>query len=306
VTQEEIIKKVVNAPDKWGVEGMTKDVIEISFRLTGDPWIDAGYAALWLFLRENHDNLEENPILDVDAHKLVGSKEEIETILNKAFEQIKSSEYIVKTGNKATIFNEKAQEWEQVDKIDFVPIVKALIVSGRLRVEYAECELPNEALERLKESGIKATIKEKDNKTYAYCSPPYIRSWIRVEVDASSQDRCLFCNRPATSRIHANNYPFLVTQGNWSNFYSFLNAGTSLCTLCELASVFAFKAVFFNIALRRPMQIFIGIPHASDIAELVSFWNSLRATALGTKLKTSGISNIFDKPYGVTPFLLTL
>ncbi len=272
-------------------------MMEVKFSYTGDPWIDAGIISFCDYIEDKEEVRKKLGIgFDKDNYVLSASTyDKIENFLKETFERIKNERYIQPTEKKVCIYNKGKGDFEFVGKINLVSIVGSLFSGGDLRPKYEKCDFPDKKYhmwENMKkeQKGVNFKI---DDKGRVYCSTPQY-NW-PFKPNLMPQEICAFCGSTnASSKVHSNNYPFLVPVKNWSNFYSNLSLELKMCTLCEIASLFAVIRVFYNIN-RRKKTFFMAIPHASSLNEIKEFWMDTK-DIIGGKL-LSEPSNIFDDGY---------
>lgn len=279
--------------------------IEIAFASTGDPWIDAGIVGffdellLWSSIPMQDIVRVDNDNFSIAAHTI----QDIEIFLNKAFEQMKSRNYVAPTGNKVLIFNKDKSDFEIVDKINLVSIVGVLLGgSGDLKPEYEKCDFPEHLRDRfdeLRKSNKKDKVEAKEKKIR--CSPPSFKNkWaysatLSVAQQKGNNNKCAFCGRDgADTNIHSNNYPFMVPAKNWSNFFSNQSLELKMCSVCEISSLFAATRIFYNWN-QINKTFFIAIPHDSNLEGIRDFWDSIKGCIELKTLRDN--SNIFSDGY---------
>lgn len=280
--------------------------VSYQFKFTGDPWVDAGVIGLWDYIEDKEGIASKfGVVLERNNYSLSApSSKEIEGLLQEVFERIKNNDYIQSSRNKTCIYNKAKDDFEIINKINLVNIVNSLfsIGAGASKPDYEKCQLPKDKYqewEKLREQHKGVDFKTND-KGLVYCSPPRCKwPFFKPNLAPQKQDICAFCGSAnASSDIHSNNYPFLVPVGNWSNFYSNLSLELKMCSLCEIASLFAVNKAFFNINWRKK-RLFIAIPHASSLPEIKEFWDDVKGIDKIRKLKIlTKTSNIFEEDEG--------
>ena len=286
-------------------EKKTKKQVTVELLRTGDPWIDCGTVVL--FHRVNSRIAAVPNGIDLQWHeqdkdKLVirgATYRVVEGFLKDIFEQVKSNLYVEKTGNNVCVFNEEKGQFQVVPKINLVGLVGFLFSGGDLKVKYHKKPLTQKLrkkLEKFKErySGQRKIEFKVDDKSRVYASSPHY-NWPykpRLEDETTS---CSFCGRTMPcADLHSNNYPFAVATAHFRNFFSNLKLEPKICSLCELASLLAVNAMFFNLSDRR-RRLFLAIPHAQSLDELYQFWRDIPPLLPVKPL--SQLSNILDEGY---------
>ncbi|MBT9145401.1 MAG: hypothetical protein DDT42_01272 [candidate division WS2 bacterium] len=276
---------------------------KVEFKYTDDSWIDAGIMGFWDYIEDEGIHQKFGVQINRDYYTISASAPgKIENFLKEIFERIKNRRYIQPTGNKVCIYNSGKDDFEVVDKLNLVNIAGALFSAGAggLKPNYGKAyDLPKEKQERwgiMKSERQKEKVDFKtDKKGCVYRSRPQYNWPFKPNLNPERKEICTFCGSSnASSNIHSNNYPFLVPVKNWSNFYSNLSLELKMCTLCEIASLFAVNRIFYNIN-RRKKTLFMAIPHASSLDEMDLFWRDTKEIIGGKRL--SEPSNIFDDGY---------
>jgi hypothetical protein len=282
--------------------------LHYQFKFTGDHWIDAGIIGFWDYIEGKEEIVSKfNVKLERGNYSISGqSSKEIEDFLVETLDEIKNNIYIQQSNNKVCIYGKANDDLEIINKINIVSIVRELfsIGAGASKPDYEKCQFPknkHQQWEKLKEQhkgqGVDFRINDKG---LVYCSPPKYRwPFFNPNLAPRKQTTCAFCGATnACSKIHSNNYPFLVPTGNWSNFYSNLSLELKMCSLCEIASLFAVNKIFFNVNWRKK-RLFMAIPHASSLPEIKEFWDDVKGIDKLRKLKIlTETSNIFEENEG--------
>jgi hypothetical protein len=282
---------------------MVETQVAVELLRTGDPWIDSGIIGLSNILATGRRLGTEH--IDVrwqgkDAISIQGEAlETIEDFLKTLFEHVKSTRYIETTSNKVCVFNEKKGDFEVVPKVNLVGVVGFLFGGGDLKVKYRKTPLTEKL--RKKFNKAKRLYQEQKNVTFkldgnkaTYASRPRF-NWPYKPNLVGEGARCSFCRRSAPgSHLHSNNYPFAVATEHFKNFFSNLRFEPKICSLCELASLFAINCVFFNLSEGRS-RLFLAIPHAQSLDDLDRFWQEMKPFLPPEPLKRS--SNILDEGY---------
>ncbi len=277
---------------------------------TGDPWIDSGivsFADMFTDGRIGTAKVGVRRALEQIRLRWQGddialrgeNRKAIEDALNTLFEHVKSTRYIENTSNKVCVFNEKKDDFEVVPKVNLVGIVGFLFGGGDLKVKYRKAPLTKKLRKKLNKAA--RLYREQKNVTFkvdenneVYASRPRFNWPYKPKLDGKTA-RCSFCGRSAPcSKLHSNNYPFAVATEHFKNFFSNLRFEPQICSLCELASLFAINRVFFNLSEGR-RRLFLAIPHAQSLTELDRFWRDMTPELPPYPLK--GTSNILDEGY---------
>jgi hypothetical protein len=281
---------------------------------TRDPWIDAGIVGLFDYVKDRVDLQKKHGVtVDLDAFALSAhNSSKVEEFLRDAFEEVKKVRYIKETGKQSLIYDQAQDKLVPTKKITLVPIIAGLFVGGNLRPEYDKVPFPEHLrpqLEEIQKRHDKAVDTKTIKKGKIFASAPNFPWEIRPSLaptektrkkgkaatrQGSTTEQCAFCERehPA-SALHSNNYPFIVATKNWSNFFSQQRLELKMCSLCEIAALFAFNCIFFNVANKNKSQIiFLAIPHAESLSEISTFWIDIRGAIRERTLEN--LSNIFD------------
>lgn len=279
------------------------------FKFTGEPWIDAGILGFWDYIEGKEETGSKfNVRLKPRDYSISGqSSHGIESFLTEIVDDIKNNSYIQQSGNRICVYSKAKDDFEIVNKINLVNIVAKLynagtgalkpLPEGKCQLSEVKFQQWEKLREKYKGQGVDFKI---DGNNHVYCSPPQY-SWphFKPNLAPKKQTICAFCGATnACSKIHSNNYPFLVPTGNWSNFYSNLSLELRMCNLCEIASFFAVNKVFFNINWGKK-RLFMAIPHASSLPEIKDFWNDVKGLDKLRRVKMlTQSSNIFEANEG--------
>jgi len=288
-------------------------MVEVKMKYTGDPWIDNGIVAVFDYIDRNEEALrceKKFSSLGVNINKREFSFsavdiEHIERYLTFLFERLRDREYKKPSKDQLRYFDKTDNAFKTINKMRLVNIVAQAFAGGDLRWKYNKMpidQLPDYAVSTFqeweeKQKDQKRTRKSKDKivpigydkkKGMVYCSEPSIRFVAagKGKVDLKlAKAQCGFCGQDYSVNItHSNNYPFLVATNNFSNFFSMWKQKIQICSLCELASKFAFNNILFNIS-NGGKNIFLGIAHASTLEELREFWIDVKTGKAGIELK---------------------
>jgi hypothetical protein len=292
------------------MEKTVKEQIVVELPRTGDPWIDSGIVSFADMFAAGRriPNLGGKPALEQidvqwqgkDTISISGKNQKfIEDFLKTLFDHVKSIQYIENTSNKVCVFNEKKDDFEVVPKVNLVGVVGFLFGGGDLKAKYRKIPLTNRLRKKLNKT--KGLYQKQKNVTFnvdennrTYSSHPHFNWPYKPNLEGKSA-RCSFCRRSVPcSHLHANNYPFAVATEHFMNFFSNLQFEPGICSLCELASLFAINRVFFNLSEGRS-RLFLAIPHAQSLDELDRFWQEMKPILPPEPLKKT--SNILDEGY---------
>lgn len=284
-------------------EKKIKKQVTVELLRTGDPWIDCGTVGFYRTVKSGIAGVPDGIDLQWDGQDKFMIRGEsymvVEDFLKDVFEQLKSNVYVEKTRNKVCVFSEKKEQFQVVPKINLVGVVGFLFSGGDLKVKYHKKPLTEKLRKKLEKSKRLYSGQSKiefkvDEKSRVYASPPHY-NWPykpRLEDETTS---CSFCRRTMPCRnLHSNNYPFAVATAHFRNFFSNLKLEPKICSLCELASLLAVNAIFFNLSDRR-RRLFLAIPHAQSLDELYEFWRHIPPLLPVKPL--SQPSNLLDEGY---------
>jgi hypothetical protein len=277
------------------------------FRFTGDPWVDAGILGFWDYIEDKGEIASRfNVTLEPKNHSISAQdSQQIGGFLKEIVDEIKNNSYIQQSDNRICVYSKAKDDFQIVNKINLVNIVAKLYNAGTGALKplpEGKCQLSEvkfQQWEKLREKYKGQGVDFKIDRGRVYCSPPRYKWPFKPILTPKKQTTCAFCGATnACSKIHSNNYPFLVPTGNWSNFYSNLSLELQMCSLCEIASLFAVNKIFFNINWGRK-RLFMAIPHASSLPEIKEFWNDVKGLdkLRGVKMLTQP-SNIFQENEG--------